>query len=269
MNTLQQVQVRRMLSKIQRLMGEALESEVFNTNESPDTIIRERLKKAARDSIRSLVGEADMAQVDLDVVYSGDGPCASKNYQIVPRNLYTAVILMVGRPPTMKVPEEGEILAAGTGLVRYDHDKGGTFVPDRAVERVSFGFNFHLSAELRGQSQVREDVEVVPPYPADHVDVLRPLCSDNESYPILRNIPEQTREAVCSCNACGKPLTALPGQEMPRMICWRCALVQEVKCEECLHLIEYEDEDKWPHGCGRCGRSREELLKWQKRLIGG
>jgi len=38
-------------------------------------------------------------------------------------------------------------------------------------------------------------------------------------------------------------------------------LEKEVNCPECWYLIEYSDSDKYPTGCGVCGRSLEDLLK--------
>lgn len=76
---------------------------------------------------------------------------------------------------------------------------------------------------------------------------------------------EEVRRAATACNACGRPLWS-PSGETPHVLCWHCQFEDEIKCEECRYLIEHEDEDKWPHGCTKCGRSREELIRWCRRL---
>jgi len=35
-------------------------------------------------------------------------------------------------------------------------------------------------------------------------------------------------------------------------------------CNECIYMIEHEDPDKWEdHGCGKCGKTKEELIRQQ------
>lgn len=33
-------------------------------------------------------------------------------------------------------------------------------------------------------------------------------------------------------------------------------------CEECQHLVVYEDVTKWPDKCGKCGRPTEEIMEY-------
>lgn len=42
---------------------------------------------------------------------------------------------------------------------------------------------------------------------------------------------------------------------------------EKVDCDACLHSIEHEDEDKWdePVACGKCGRSKNELIELEKK----
>ncbi len=41
---------------------------------------------------------------------------------------------------------------------------------------------------------------------------------------------------------------------------------EKVNCDACMYSIEHEDEDKWadPIVCGKCGRSKKELIELEK-----
>ena len=41
---------------------------------------------------------------------------------------------------------------------------------------------------------------------------------------------------------------------------------EPTNCDECNYMIIYEDEDKWsePVACGKCGRTKEEIIRLQK-----
>jgi Zn finger protein HypA/HybF involved in hydrogenase expression len=42
-----------------------------------------------------------------------------------------------------------------------------------------------------------------------------------------------------------------------------------IDCDECKHMIGYEDQDKWPEsGCGKCGRTKKELIELDKKIWG-
>jgi len=49
---------------------------------------------------------------------------------------------------------------------------------------------------------------------------------------------------------------------------WRGFKAASAFCEHCMYSLNHEDEDKWgdPIACGACGRTKEELIKFQEIL---
>lgn len=142
MNALMKMKTRQLLTKIRKATVANLQSEVFDITDK-----EEHARKSLREVVYRLVRNVEGVEPDrivLDVEYAGNGPVA-RNYAVVPCNLYTAFVLVMHRAPTLlSSQEEGEILAPGVGVVRYDHERGGTFTPSVNTERIRMEFGFHF-----------------------------------------------------------------------------------------------------------------------------